>query len=132
MSNLAVVEIRKGPRKGNRGPCNRNQPPFNCTKPLLTARPINRSWPDLRYSQASVFPSFWRSLGGLPEAFLHPGRPRVRVWMSAPKCLFVKFLTRDVRTNDPGDVRGISGPKTFSLGCFLILSEFLLKFPFIL
>ena len=68
-----------------------------------------------------------------PEfSFLRPpGVMGVRAfgsWMSAPKRLFFQgfegtatlFWTRGVRTNygDP-DVRGISGPRTFSLGCFL-------------
>ena len=50
-------------------------------------------------------------------------------WMSAPKCLFfsriltalTEVLGRDIRANDPPDVRGMSVPQTSSLGWFFVL-----------
>ena len=61
----------------------------------------------------------------------NPGAMDVRTfgsWMSALKCLFFsriwrawpKFLPPDVRRDIRVDVRGISGPKTYSLGCFFL------------
>ena len=49
-------------------------------------------------------------------------------WMSAPKCLFFQdfkgltevFCPPDVRRDIRVDVRGISSPKTYSLGCFFV------------
>ena len=66
------------------------------------------------------------------RSFLNPlGVMDVRAfgsWMSAPKCLFFsrisrawpKFLPPDVRRDIRVDIRGISGPKTYSLGCFFV------------
>ena len=67
----------------------------------------------------------------LPKFFLHPpGIMDVRVfgsWMSTPKCLFFQGLEGLPQVFDPGrprecprDVRGISSPKTLSLGCFFV------------
>ena len=64
------------------------------------------------------------------RSFLNPPRVMdVRAfgsWMSTPKCLFffqdfeglTEVLPPDVRRDIRVDVRGISGPKTYSLGCF--------------
>ena len=51
-------------------------------------------------------------------------------WISAPKCLFFHNFDRPDWSFGPGyphewppDVRGISGPKTSSLGCFFLLED---------
>ena len=70
--------------------------------------------------------SFWKSLRVVDvRAF--------GSWMSAPKCLFSQGLGGPDRSFGPGyprewprDVRGISGPKTSSLGCFLVADNCLL------
>ena len=49
-----------------------------------------------------------------PERSGH-GCPRPNACLSRASRACPKFLTQDVRT--PQDVRGTSGPKTFSLGC---------------
>ena len=64
--------------------------------------------------------SFWKSLGVVDVRALGS-------WISAPKCLLFQDLERPDRSFGPGyprewppDVRGISGPKTFSLGWFSV------------
>ena len=60
--------------------------------------------------------------------------------MSAPKCLFFQYFERPDRSFEPGyprewppDVRGTSGPKTYSLGWFFVLDTlYLLKLDWIL
>ena len=65
------------------------------------------------------------------RSFLSPpsrrGRPRFGSWMPAPTCSFfqdseglTEVFAPDVRRDIRVDVRGISGPKTYSLGCFFV------------
>ena len=69
--------------------------------------------------------SFWKPLRVVDVRAFGP-------WMSAPKCLFFQDFDRPDRSFGPGyprgwppDVRGISVPKTSSLGWFFVLESWL-------
>ena len=88
------------------------------TSPTRTLEKISRNQQLGNENSAQSFSdrSFWKSLRVVDvRAF--------GSWISAPKCLFSRILSaltevlgRDIRANDPPDVRGISGPKTSSCG----------------